>query len=120
MEDRLVDLVTGEPSSETATASRPDGTRADRFKLGLAGYDLWPHSVNFCRALDETDFAEITAVWDDDPSHLRRLVELTGAHGFERLDDFCASDVDGVIVTCRTSRRCAVATAVARAGKHVL
>jgi UDP-N-acetyl-2-amino-2-deoxyglucuronate dehydrogenase len=47
-------------------------------------------------------------------------VELTGATGYSDLAAFCSSDIDGAIITCRTSLRLRVALALARAGKHVL
>ena len=91
-----------------------------RFRVGIAGYDLWPHAVAFCRSLRDADFCRISDVWDDDPRKLARLVELTGATGHAGLDAFCASGAQGAIVTVRTDRRPAVGAALAAAGKHVL
>ena len=116
------DMVTGEVSREEARPedSSPSGRADERFRIGIAGYDLWPHAVNFCRVLRDADFCRVSAVWDEDPRHLARLVELTGAEGYADLDAFCRSDVQGAIVTARTSMRRDVARALARAGKHVL
>ena len=73
-----IDDVTGERvNSDTPVASPSSNDGA--FRLGIAGYDLWPHAINFCHSLKDADFTRITAVWDDEPEHLARLVELTGA-----------------------------------------
>jgi predicted dehydrogenase len=118
---RLDDLTGRGPADDPASRPAPAADGADdRFRIGIAGYDLWPHTINFCRALRDVDFARISAVWDDEPRHLARLVELTGAEGYDDLAAFCRSDVQGAIITARTSRRCAIATALAAAGKHVL
>jgi predicted dehydrogenase len=115
------DPVTGELRGEDETTAQRMPTPADqRFRIGIAGYDLWPHAINFCRALGDADFCRVSAVWDDEPRHLERLVELTGATGYRDLDAFCQSDVQGVIITARTSLRCTIARALAAAGKHVL
>jgi predicted dehydrogenase len=117
-----LDAVTGEALGGEGGGARPleRGAADGRFRLGIAGYDLWPHAVNFCRTLRDVDFARISAVWDEDPRHLERLVELTGAEGYADLAAFCRSDVQGAIITARASIRCAVAQALAAAGKHVL
>jgi predicted dehydrogenase len=88
--------------------------------MGIVGYDLWPHAVAFCRALSNVDFLRVSAVWEPDPRGRERLVELTGARGFADLDEFCASDVQGAVITARTSLKCHLASALAGAGKHVL
>ena len=44
------------------------------FRVGLAGYDLWPHTLAFVRALEGADFCKIVAVWDEDPQDLELLV----------------------------------------------
>ncbi len=90
------------------------------FRVGLAGYDLWPHTLAFIRALEGADFCRIVAVWDEDPDDLELLVKHTGAEGYTDLDDFVNSDIDGGILTVRTSERAAVCKALAAAGKHVL
>jgi predicted dehydrogenase len=119
--DRLDD-VTGEGSRDEAALPAVDSANAPdaRFRLGIAGYDLWPHAINFCRTLQGVDFTRISAVWDEDERHLARLVELTGARGYRDLAAFCQSDIQGAIITARTSSRRDVATALAAAGKHVL
>lgn len=119
MSSSAIDDVTGEvigPGEPSAMAPRGEG----RFKLGVAGYDLWPHAINFCHVLKDADFVEIAAVWDDEPAHRARLVEITGAVGYASLDDFCQSSIDGAVITARTSERCAITKALAAAGKHVL
>src|SRR5689334_14093530 len=78
------------PSPEASAASG-DGAGDARFRVGIAGYDLWPHAVAFCRSLKDADFCRISDVWDEDPRKLARLVELTGATGHAALDAFCAS-----------------------------
>jgi predicted dehydrogenase len=88
--------------------------------MGIVGYDLWPHAVAFCRALERVDFLRVSAVWEPDPRGRERLVQLTGAQGFADLDEFCASDVQGAVITARTSLKCSIASTLARAGKHVL
>lgn len=106
----------GETPAAVTGGSGPDG----RFRIGIAGYDLWPHTIAFCRALRDADFCRISDVWDEDARKLARLIELTGATGHQDLDAFCRSDIHGAIVTVRTNRRAEVATAIARGGKHVL
>jgi UDP-N-acetyl-2-amino-2-deoxyglucuronate dehydrogenase len=114
-----VDDVTGERVG--AAVSRSPLTPKDGvFRLGIAGYDLWPHAINFCHALENADFTQITAVWDDEPEHLARLVEITGAVGYSDLEEFCNSDIQGAVITARTSLRCGIAKALAAGGKHVL
>jgi hypothetical protein len=75
-----IDDVTGERigGATERVGSSPD---VNQFRLGVAGYDLWPHAINFCQTLESVDFLKITGVWDDEPRHLDRLVELTGAKG---------------------------------------
>lgn len=117
------DEVTGEEillSKESSAAGRQEREASGRFRLGIAGYDLWPHAINFCQTLRDVDFAQISAVWDEDPKHLERLVELTGAEGYTDLDAFCKSDIQGAIITARTSLRREIAVSLAGAGKHVL
>jgi predicted dehydrogenase len=127
-EERL-DPVTGEvlrpagaprPDSRTVAQTAGAGASGARFRLGIAGYDLWPHAVNFCRALREAEFVRISAVWDPDPRGLARLVELTGAQGYTDLDAFCRSDIQGAVLTARTSLKRTIVDALAAAGKHVL
>src|SRR5688572_19900606 len=105
--DDVTGVVAGETIARPATAAREGA-----FRLGIAGYDLWPHAINFCHTLRDVDFCRIAAVWDDEPRHLERLVEVTGAEGFADLDAFCRSDVQGAIITARTSRRREVALAL--------
>src|SRR5262245_15884799 len=95
------DDVTG----ERIGGDQPVGAsgRAGAFRFGVAGYDLWPHAINFCESLKGVDFLNITAVWDDEPRHLERLVELTGATGYSSLDEFVNSDIQGAVITARTS-----------------
>src|SRR4051812_12144125 len=113
------DVVTGERiGGATPLPARP--SREGVFRLGIAGYDLWPHAINFCHALKDAEFTRITAVWDDEPEHLARLVELTGAEGYRDLEEFCHSDIQGAVITARTSLRCRIAKALAAGGKHVL
>ena len=90
------------------------------FKIGLAGYDLWPHTLAFIRALKDADFCRITAVWDEDPADLELLVGHTGARGYTDLEDFARADIDGGILTVRTSERARVCRTLAAAGVHVL
>ena len=90
------------------------------FKIGLAGYDLWPHTLAFIRSLKGADFCRITAVWDEDPADLEFLVKHTGAKPYSDLDAFVNSDIDGGILTVRTSERAKVCKSLAAAGKHVL
>jgi predicted dehydrogenase len=112
------DEVTGERiGGDRGGAS---AARENSFRFGVAGYDLWPHAINFCESLKGVDFLNITAVWDDEPRHLERLVELTGARGYSSLDEFVHSDIQGAVITARTSRRREIAKALAGAGKHVL
>lgn len=118
MSTRVIDDVTGEVIAPGA--STPAAPRAGRFRLGVAGYDLWPHAINFCHALKDADFVEIAAVWDDEPAHLARLVEITGARGYDSLDAFCRSEIEGAVITARTSERAAITKDLAAAGKHVL
>ncbi len=116
-QDRFDD-VTGERVTDAPTKSgSPDG---ERVRIGLAGYDLWPHAIGFCEALRDADSVRIAAVWDDEPRHLQRLVELTGATGFSNLEEFCNADIAGAIITARTSRRREITKVLASAGKHVL
>lgn len=115
----------GNRDDVTGVSDRPIETPAARprngaFRLGIAGYDLWPHAINFCHTLRDVDFCRIAAVWDDEPRHLERLVEVTGAAGYADLEAFCNSDIQGAIITARTSRRKEIALALAAAGKHVL
>ncbi|MBI2940149.1 MAG: Gfo/Idh/MocA family oxidoreductase [Chloroflexi bacterium] len=120
-DSRRFDEVTGETRGDEGGGTPRASAKPDsRFRLGIAGYDLWPHAVNFCRALANVDFAHISAVWDEDPRHLARLVELTGAAAYTDLHAFCRSDVQGVIITARTSWRAHIARAMAAAGKHIL
>ncbi len=118
---RRFDELTGQTvGADAPPAVAARGGPDARFRIGIAGYDLWPHAVAFCRALQDVHFCRISAVWDEDPRKLARLVELTGATGHQDLAAFCGSDVQGAIVTVRTNRRAQVATALAAAGKHVL
>ena len=113
------DDVTGEQiggGGGTVKSSSNEGT----FRLGVAGYDLWPHAINFCESLRDVDFLNITAVWDDEPRHLERLVELTGAKGYSSLEEFANSDIQGAVITARTSLRREITKALAAGGKHVL
>ncbi|HEY8837073.1 MAG TPA: hypothetical protein VIO16_05200 [Dehalococcoidia bacterium] len=51
------DPVTGELRGEDETTAQRMPTPADqRFRIGIAGYDLWPHAINFCRALGRCRF----------------------------------------------------------------
>lgn len=90
------------------------------FQVGIAGYDLWPHTLAFIRVLADADFCRIAAVWDEDPADLERLVRHTDARGFTDLEAFAAADIDGAILTVRTSERARVCRALAAAGRHVL
>ena len=56
--------------------------------VGIAGDDLWPHTLAFIRTLKDADFCEITSVWDEDPKDRELLVGHTGARAFENLDAF--------------------------------
>ena len=111
------DAVTGERLSDAPVTAGKDGAAV---RIGLAGYDLWPHAIGFIQALEGVSSVTITAVWDDEPRHLERLVELTGATGYASLEAFCRADIAGAIITARTSRRCEITKALSAAGKHVL
>ena len=115
-----IDSVTGERIGASSAPRKKSLKKKGVFRFGVAGYDVWPHAINFCQMLEDVDFLEITAVYDEDPRHLARLVELTGAKGYTNLEEFCSSDIQGAVITDRTSRRCAIAKALAAAGKHVL
>lgn len=90
------------------------------FRIGIAGYDLWPHTLAFIEALEGAGFCEIASVWDEDPEELELLVKHTGARGYGDLREFARSKIDGGILTVRTSERARVCAELARAGKHVL
>src|SRR5687767_917083 len=105
MSSRVIDDVTGEVIAPGAATGPVPAPGEGRFKLGVAGYDLWPHAINFCHALKDADFVEIAAVWDDEPAHLARLVEITGAKGYDSLEEFCRSEIGGAVITARTSER---------------
>jgi len=112
------DDVTGErigPGSD-----QPVQAADDFVPVGLAGYDLWPHAIASIEGISKQPSVRIVAVWDDEPEHLARLVELTGAEGYADLEAFCASPIAGAIITARTSRRCEITKALAAGGKHVL
>ena len=115
------DELTGQTVGAAEGPAPPAASGTDGgFRIGIAGYDLWPHTVSFCRTLRDVDFCRVSDVWDEDPRKLERLVELTGATGHRDLGAFCRSGVQGAIVTVRTNRRAEVAIALARAGVHVL
>ena len=88
-------------------------------RVGLLGF--WHvHATDYAADAAAHPDAEIVAAWDDDPAR--------GAAGAARLgvlfvDDLATllarDDIDGVIVTTRTSAHREVITAAARAGKHV-
>ena len=44
--------MTGEAIGDDGDASTKQAADGDdsRFKIGIAGYDLWPHTIAFCRA----------------------------------------------------------------------
>lgn len=115
-----INSVTGERIGVSSEPRKKSPKKKGVFRFGVAGYDIWPHAINFCQVLEDVDFLDITAVYDEHPRHLERLVELTGAKGYTNLEEFCNSDIHGAVITDRTSQRCAIAKALAAAGKHVL
>ena len=88
-------------------------------RIGLLGF--WHvHARDYAAEAAAHPDAEIVAAWDDDPAR--------GAAGAAKLDvPFIADletllarpDIDGVVVTTRTSAHPAVIVAAAAAGKHV-
>ena len=78
------------------------------------------HAADYAEEAQDHSATEIVAAWDEDAARgAARAAEL----GVPHLDDLgellARSDVDGVIVTTRTSAHPEVITAAAKAGKHV-
>jgi len=78
------------------------------------------HAADFARRALGYPNTEIAAVWDESESFARQFAREFGCRQEQEYTAILDStDVDGVIVTSRTSLHAAITTAACRAGKHV-
>jgi predicted dehydrogenase len=88
-------------------------------RLAILGF--WHvHATDYAAEAVAHPETEIVAAWDDDAARgAARAGELGAAFHADLGEVLARSDVDGVIVTCKTTGHHAVITAAAAAGKHV-
>jgi 1,5-anhydro-D-fructose reductase (1,5-anhydro-D-mannitol-forming) len=88
-------------------------------RLAILGF--WHvHAADYAAEAGAHPETEIVAAWDDDAARGEARARELGARFHGDLPELLArSDVDGVIVTTRTSAHREVITAAADAGKHV-
>lgn len=80
-----------------------------------------PHALQWARALKESTVADLTVVWDDDPSRGQEAAEQFEARFDEDLSRTLATPgLDAVGISTVTSKHAETARAAARAGKHIL
>lgn len=91
----------------------------DMIRIALLGF--WHvHAKDYAAEAKAHPDAKLVAAWDDDPVRGRAGAADHGIPFHDDLDALLArSDVDGVIVTTRTSAHPEVMLAAARAGKHI-
>ena len=72
-------------------------------------------------AVERTDVAELTGVFDADPGRARRGAELWGCEAYPSVKELLAdTSVEGVFVLTPTATHVELGTVALRAGKHVL
>ena len=78
------------------------------------------HAGDYARQVRQSGKAEITCVWDDDPTRGAAWAKELGVDFVADLDGILArQDVDAVVVDTPTSDHARVMIAAARAGKHI-
>lgn len=79
------------------------------------------HSQAYCQRMLQYDDVRLVACWDDDPERGRKAADAYGMTYTPHLEDLLANpQIQGVIVTCETSRHAEMILAAAEAGKHIL
>ncbi|MFS8580742.1 MAG: Gfo/Idh/MocA family oxidoreductase [Novibacillus thermophilus] len=78
------------------------------------------HANSYAKHLHRHPEAELTAIWDDDPSRGQRASDAFGARYYDDLDQFLHSDVDAVLVCSENAKHRDHVVKASQAGKHVL
>lgn len=78
------------------------------------------HANSYAKHLHRHPEAELTAIWDDDPSRGQRASDTFGARYYDDLDQFLHSDVDAVLVCSENAKHRDHVVKASQAGKHVL
>ncbi|MFO7974126.1 MAG: Gfo/Idh/MocA family oxidoreductase [Candidatus Hydrogenedentota bacterium] len=88
-------------------------------KIGMMSF-AHIHALSYAACLNELPEAELTAIWDDDLKRSKAQAKAFDTTFVEKMDDFLALDVDGVIVTSENVKHRAMVEQAAAAGKWVL
>lgn len=88
-------------------------------KIGIISF-AHTHANAYARYVKEHPEAELTAVWDDDPSRGAEAAAQYNATFYADLDDFLQSDVDAVIVTSENTHHKEHVIKAAVYKKHIL
>ena len=78
------------------------------------------HANSYAACLNELPEAEFAAIWDDDPQRGRKAAEQFGTVFIQDLEEFLASDLEGVIITSENVKHLSLAEKTAAAGKWIL
>jgi predicted dehydrogenase len=87
-------------------------------RFGLVGTGYWAR-IAHAPALASTEGIELAAVWGRDPQAAASLAAEHGAAGYADIEALLAA-VDGVAFAVPPDVQAPIATAAARAGKHLM
>ncbi|MCP4641313.1 MAG: Gfo/Idh/MocA family oxidoreductase [bacterium] len=88
-------------------------------KMGIMSF-AHMHAYSYAACLKELPEADFTAVWDDDLARGKKAAGDLGVEFIESLDDFLATDVEGVVVTSENVKHREMVEKAAAAKKWVL
>lgn len=89
--------------------------------LKVAMLSKWHvHAKDYAQVVQNSDFSEIAAVWDEDKERGSAWSQELGCKFYENLDDLLAdSSIDAVICDTPTTHHFEVISKAVKAGKHV-
>ena len=78
------------------------------------------HAVDYAKHIQNSDIAQITAVWDDDETRGKEWADSLGCTFYSKLEDILSdSNVDAVICDAPTTQHYEILKKAAAAGKHI-
>lgn len=88
-------------------------------KIGIIGYGYW--GPNIAKTINSMDGAKLESICDSNPLSLRFARTIYPlVKTFEAIEDFLDSDIEAVVVATPIKTHFEIASAVLKAGKHVI
>lgn len=88
-------------------------------KIGIMSF-AHLHANSYAACLNALEGVSLAAIWDDNATRGRKMAKEFKTTFVKDMNDFLASDIDGVIITSENSKHRAMVEAAAKAKKWIL